>query len=156
MPSPSAALGRRAVLSEVHPVLMVRDVAASVAFYERLGFRLRFRDSDEAPRYAGVRRDGVELHLQWHDASAWAHPGDRPTYRILVADVDALSDEWGAEPGGADDDGAPGAAPRRGEPGARDRVGELDRTPVMDTAWGTREFHLRDPDGNGLQLYRDA
>jgi uncharacterized glyoxalase superfamily protein PhnB len=24
-----------------------------------------------------------------------------------------------------------------------------------DTPWGTREFHLRDPDGNGLQFYRD-
>ena len=23
-----------------------------------------------------------------------------------------------------------------------------------DTPWGTREFHVRDPDGNGLQFYR--
>ena len=23
-----------------------------------------------------------------------------------------------------------------------------------DTPWGTREFHLRDPDLNGLQYYR--
>ncbi len=26
---------------------------------------------------------------------------------------------------------------------------------VTDTSWGTREFHLRDPDGNGLQFYAD-
>jgi hypothetical protein len=23
-----------------------------------------------------------------------------------------------------------------------------------DTPWGTREFHVLDPDGNGLQFYR--
>jgi hypothetical protein len=34
--------------------------------------------------------------------------------------------------------------------------GELpDRTAVADTGWGTREFHVRDADGNGLQFYRD-
>jgi hypothetical protein len=26
--------------------------------------------------------------------------------------------------------------------------------PVADTSWGTREFHVRDPDENGLQFYR--
>jgi len=31
----------------------------------------------------------------------------------------------------------------------------VDRTDVTDTNWGTREFHVRDPDGNGLQFYAD-
>jgi hypothetical protein len=30
-----------------------------------------------------------------------------------------------------------------------------DRTPVADTNWGTRDFQVRDPHGNGLQFYRD-
>jgi len=77
-----------------------------------------------------VRRDGVELHLQWHDASEWNYAGDRPTYRFLVEDVDRLSTEF-------------------------EKVPNLDRTPVRDTAWRTREFHVRDPDRNGLQFYRD-
>ena len=77
-----------------------------------------------------MRRDGVEFHLQWQDESAWAHPGDRPTYRFLVDDVDGLFEEF-----------------VRGD-------SRLDRTEVMDTAWGTREFHVRDPDRNGLQFYR--
>jgi len=110
---------------------MVRDVATSIRFYARLGFRELFADNPDAPRYAVVRRDAVTLHLQWHDASEWAHPNDRPTYRFVVADVDALSTEF-------------------------DRAGEpLDRTKVDDTQWGTREFHVRDPDKNGLQFYRD-
>ena len=119
-----------ATLEEVHPVLMARDVAASVRFYAGLGFRELFRDAATAPRYAVLRRDHVEIHLQWHDESAWAHPGDRPVYRFLVDDVDALFAELTG------------------------RDARLDRTEVMDTAWGTREFHLRDPDLNGLHFYR--
>lgn len=119
----------KATLSAVHPVLMVRDVNAAVAFYQRLGFSLAFTDSDTQPTYAGVRRDGVELHLQWHDAAEWTYPNDRPTYRFVVDAVDQLSEELSA-------------------------VAGLDRTEVRDTAWGTREFHVRDPDGNGLQFYR--
>ena len=117
-------------LKALHPVLMSRDVAASVRFYEALGFKEAFRDSPSAPRYAAVRRDGVELHLRWHAASEWVHPGDRPTYRCLVDDVDALF----AEVVGRD--------------------AQLDRTELRNTAWGTREFHVRDPDRNGLQFYR--
>jgi uncharacterized glyoxalase superfamily protein PhnB len=109
---------------------MSRDVAASLAFYEQLGFTRVFEDVPEAPRYAAVRRDGVELHLQWHDAAEWEPARDRPTYRVVVTDVDGLHAELA-------DAGVP------------------EITPVQDTPWGTREFHVRDPDGNGLQFYRD-
>ena len=56
----------KAKLQAVHSVLMVRDVAASIRFYAELGFALAFADSDTNPKYAGVRRDDVELPLQWH------------------------------------------------------------------------------------------
>lgn len=124
-------------LESVHPVLMSRDVGASIRFYERMGFRPTFQDNQADPKYAAVTRDGVELHLQWHDASQWAHPIDRPTYRFLVREVDEFyadlreSGVLGAE--------ANGDSPWR-VPG--------------DTPWGTREFHVRDPDANGLQFYR--
>ncbi|HEY9420992.1 MAG TPA: VOC family protein, partial [Thermoanaerobaculia bacterium] len=104
--------------------------SASIRFYETLGFTLAFSDSTDDPKYAGVRRDAVELHLQWHDAKAWAHPGDRPTYRFVVPDVDGLFEEL------------------------RGKGQAFDITDVRDTPWGTREFHLRDPDLNGLQFYR--
>jgi catechol 2,3-dioxygenase-like lactoylglutathione lyase family enzyme len=113
-------------LERVEPVLNVRDVPAATRFYAHLGFVEQFRDDPDAPRFVLVRRNDVVLALQWHDFVGIA--GDRPTVRFPVDDVDALSKEFGPLP---------------------------DRTDVSDTPWGTREFHVRDPDGNGLQFYRD-
>lgn len=120
----------KAKLEAVHPVLMVRDVAASISFFRLLGFELIFCHSPADPKYAGLRREGVELHFQWHEAKDFGL-GDRPTYRFVVTEIDELSREFSTS-----------------NP-------DLDRTEVRDTPWGTREFHVRDPDGNGLQFYRD-
>jgi catechol 2,3-dioxygenase-like lactoylglutathione lyase family enzyme len=125
-----------AEITAVHPVLMARDVAASIRFYERLGFDTAFQDDLVAPRYAAIRRGRVELHLQWADPSQWAHAGDRPAYRFPTDDVDALYAEVRAAGGlGHEASGSPWAAP-------------------ADTPWGTREFHVRDPGGNVLQFYQ--
>lgn len=123
------------LIEAVMPVLMSRDVSASLAFYEKLGFVEVFRDQADSPRYAAVARDGLELQLQWQDPSHWDHVLDRPVYRFYVSDVERAYAEFlrsGAIPG-------PGSGPWC-QPG--------------DTPWGTREFHVRDPDGNGLQFYR--
>jgi len=127
------------VIETVHPVLMARDVAASIAFFGKLGFALVFADSPASPHYAAVARDGCELHLQWQDASQWDAPRDRPAYRFLVDDVDALFDEFRAS----------GVAPDASSPAS-------PWAAPGDTPWGTREFHLRDPGGNVLQFYRRA
>ncbi|MEP6801236.1 MAG: VOC family protein [Acidobacteriota bacterium] len=124
-------------LEAVQPVLMSRNVAASIRFYQRLGFSVTFQDRALDPRYAGVARDGVELHLQWQDETQWAYPIDRPTYRFVVQDVDAFYTELHGA--GALSEQEPGQSPWL-TPG--------------DTPWGTREFHVRDTDGNGLQFYR--
>jgi catechol 2,3-dioxygenase-like lactoylglutathione lyase family enzyme len=124
-------------LEAVHPVFMVRDVRAAVEFYSLLGFGLTFQDDPRSPKYAGIRRDDVEFHLQWHDESAWAHAGDRPACRFYVSDVDAFYAEL--KDHGALAGQIPGSSPWLAP---------------ADTPWGTREFHLRDLDGNGLQFYR--
>ena len=125
-------------LEAVHPVLGCRDVMRAVRFYERLGFGLAFVDSTERPTYAAITKDTVELHLQWADATQWAPGIDRPAYRFYVSDVDALYQSFRER--GAIDADAPGGGPWRAP---------------ADTPWATREFHLRDADGNGLHFYRD-
>ena len=126
-----------ATLRSVQPVLMARDVEASVRFYERLGFREVFLDDPEEPRYAGVQRDGVELHLQWHDESQWDTVVDRPTYRFVTPQIDQLYEEF-----------------QRDRELAAEIASDSPWAVPTETPWGTREFHVRDPDGNGLQFYR--
>src|SRR5262245_11448277 len=116
-------------LESVQPVLMSRDVVRSICFYESLGFNLVGQDAPNEPKYARIQRDGIELHLQWHDAKEWDYPNDRPTYRFVVRDVDGLYRQF------------------------CENVSSLDATTVGVTPWGTREFHVRDPDSNGLQFY---
>ncbi len=112
-------------LIAVVPVLMSRDVSLALTFYARLGFTIDFQDDPINPRYAGISRDSVQLQLQWQDAVHWDNTLDRPMIRFLVQDLDALHAEFTGQ-------GFP-AAP-------------------FDTAWGTRELHFYDGDGNGLQF----
>ena len=132
-----------AEITAVHPVLMAREVAASLAFYARLGFAAEFLDDPVAPKYAVVRRGPVELHLQWADSTQWAHAGDRPVYRFFAPDVNALYAELLAAGGLT----------------AVTNTSAAARSPwaaPADTPWGTREFHVRDPGGNVLQFYQRA
>ncbi len=132
----------RGMIESVHPVLMARDVATAVRFYAALGFDAVFQDDPADPTYAAVRRDGVELHLQWADPGQWAYPVDRPAYRFHVRDVDVLYAEFRGAAGAVAGVGAGPASAR--SPWAA----------PAETPWGTREFHVRDPAGNVLQFYR--
>jgi len=125
-----------ASVKAIQPVLMCRDVKVSMAFYRSLGFVPVFEDDASAPRYAAMSRDGVEIHLQWHDHSQWPRSQDRPTCRFVVDKVDELFSEF--EAAGVLADGRSARSPWA-RPG--------------NTPWGTREFHVLDPDGNGLQFY---
>jgi hypothetical protein len=71
------------------------------------------------------------------DLDQWAHSIDRPSYRFIVSDVDAIYSEFfeSGSVGPQTGENSPWAAP-------------------ADTPWGTREFHLRDPGQNSLQFYR--
>lgn len=117
---------------ELHPVLPVRDVSQAVRYYvERLGFRLQFQDAVDDPKYAGVRRDQIELHLQWHDDASFQFV-ERLSLRLVISDVPALFAEY--TPQGV----------------------FHDKTAVRETLWGTLEFAFYDLDGNGLTFYQDS
>jgi catechol 2,3-dioxygenase-like lactoylglutathione lyase family enzyme len=133
---------------EVHPVLPVRDVKAAVRYYtEQLGFSLEFQDRADDPNYAGVRRDGVTLHLHGQfEADFLAGTAGLAMLRLLVDDPDALFEEYR------------GKAEFYKRTRAHDPVVSLvdaEQLHVQNTAWGTREFGFYDPDGNNLTFYRD-
>jgi catechol 2,3-dioxygenase-like lactoylglutathione lyase family enzyme len=120
-----------AKMQDVIPVLPSRDVQASIEFYvSRLGFSLRFQDLPDEPRYAAVRRDDVELHIQWHDPAEWKAV-ERPMLRFAIAGVEALFEEY------------------------KDKGVFHNKTALRDTSWGTREFAFFDPDQNGLTFFRN-
>lgn len=123
---------RPAAFKEVHPILPVRDLEKAIAYFvERLGFGLAFRDPSAPDKYAGVRRDGVELHLQWQFEKDMPKRGAL-MLRFFVDDPDALYGEYQTQ----------------------DVFGP--QTQLRDTPWGTREFAFFEPEGTGLTFYRDA
>jgi catechol 2,3-dioxygenase-like lactoylglutathione lyase family enzyme len=120
-----------ATFKEVNPVLPSHNVEESLRYYvERLGFRLVF--GTPSNNYVGVRRGGVELHLQWQREEDFkAGKAGQCMLRFIVDDPNALFEEY--EGKGVFHEG----------------------TSVKDTVWGTREFGFFDLDGNGLTFYRD-
>ncbi len=97
------SLGARLV-----PSLLMRDVATTVAFYERLGFQLTGLDS-QLPRatWVEVHRDGVVL--QFHSDPPHGTPPEpvlSGTLYLFPSSVDEIADElrraglelaWGPE-----------------------------------------------------------
>ncbi len=133
----STARRNESQLLAVHPVLMAGDVLQSIKFFGRLGFVAAFLDNAYDPKYAGLRRDNVEIHIQWNELPRSESTLDRPVYRFLVRDIENLYREYS--------NSAPAAL----------ATAEATRWHApADTPWGTREFHLLDPAGNGLQFYQ--
>lgn len=111
----------------IHPILGARDLEAALEFYmTRLGFQLAFRDGSNPTNYAGLRRDDVELHMQFQ----YEHEMSTTRLRILVDDPDALYREYESQ-----------------------NV-FFEGTRLASTPWGTREFALYDLDRNALTFYR--
>lgn len=111
--------------------LFVSDVLAACAFYEKvLGFETAFAYG-EPPFYAQVARDSVRLNLRHVDAPVWDDARRRResllSVYVEVSDVDALYAEFAA-------------------------AGVELPQPLTSQAWGTRDFLVRDPDGNLLCL----
>ncbi|BAO74551.1 glyoxalase superfamily protein [Winogradskyella sp. PG-2] len=119
-------------LKQIHPVLPVKDVSKAVDYYvSKLGFQLAFRDATSVQGYAGVRRDSIEIHLQWHDSSELDNGLNTQMLRIYVDNIEALHEEF------------------------KTQDVFHDNTSLKETPWGTKEFAFYDLYKNGLTFYRD-
>lgn len=118
-------------LYQIHPVLPVKNVVEALSFYvNKLGFYIAFADDGQDPKYAGVRRDDIEIHLQWHDETEWETTIDRPMLRIVTENIEALFEEFKSK-----------------------NVYHVN-TSLRETPWGTKEFAFYDLYKNGLTFYK--
>ena len=113
------------------PILFVRDVSVSAAWYEeRLGFATEFLYGSP-PFYGAVGRDGVHIHLRHVDQPNFAELAAREPSLILatieVSDVTSLFGE------------------------IEDRGAELAQR-LIHQQWGGIDFQVRDPDGNAISF----
>jgi len=119
-------------LHQVHPVLPVKDVVEALKYYvNKLGFKIAFADDSKSPKYAGIRRDEIEIHLQWHDTKEWESKFNTPMLRIVTQNIEALFEEF------------------------KTKNVFHENTSLKETTWGTREFAFYDLYNNGLTFYQD-
>jgi hypothetical protein len=128
------------------PILPARDVAATLAFFDRLGFETETFDAE----YGFVQRQAIQLHYAAApDHDPWRTAG---MAYIPVDHLDQVHDEFVAAGVWPTDSGDPpctdGELHRRWDEG----VGLARITPIEDKPWGIREFALMDPDNNLLRF----
>lgn len=115
----------------VSPVCPVTDMAASLRFWKQLGFDLDFSDDPDplSASYTGVKRGGLELHLQFFTAEQMEFTQTMAT-RIRMESRDALEAlyaEW--EPHG------------------------FITAPLEAKPWGNYEFGFYDPNNTPFYFY---
>jgi uncharacterized glyoxalase superfamily protein PhnB len=119
------------VLKSIVPILFVRDVSASVAFFQqKLGFEIDFLHG-APPFYGSVSRGEICLHLRFVHQPNFAELAAREVSLILatveVSDVQGLFEEF------------------------KERGVEFAQMPTKQP-WGGMDFHVRDPDGNVISF----
>lgn len=125
------------------PVLPVRSIAASTAFYAgTLGFEVLHADDG----YAVLRRDGVGLNLWAAADEAWRGRTGGPP--VVSGAESFLAGTASCRVGvdGIDDLHAACAAAGIVHPNG----------PLAGTPWGTREFTVLDPDRNAVVFVEPA
>ena len=118
-------------LKSAVPILFVRDVSASTAFFqEKLGFEIDFLYG-APPFYGSVSRGEACLHLRFVQQPNFADLAAREVSLILatveVSDIRGLYEEF------------------------KKRDVEFAQTPTKQP-WGGTDFHVRDPDGNVISF----
>lgn len=126
----------------VTPILNVSDVEASVAWFEKMGWRKGFlwRDNPGDPvTFGSVCTDDAEIFLCLDAQGSRgtimpAHPGDDRTDGVWMS--------WWID-GAATVDALHAQALKHGF---------IVTYPPTDEPWGVREFHLRHPDGHMFRV----
>ncbi len=122
---------REIALTSIVPILFVRDVSASAAFFqEKLGFETDFLYGTP-PFYGSVSRGEICLHLRFVRQPTFAELAAREVSLILatieVSDLQGLFEEF------------------------KGRGVAFAQMPTRQP-WGGTDFQVRDPDGNVISF----
>ena len=113
---------------QIIPVIPTSDIKRDLIWYaEKTGFEYAFGDD----MYAGIRRDGQEIHLQWHADTEDDPLNGGSVIKIFVDDVETLFEEL----------------VKRGTV----KANQLRK----NTPWGTHEFGFFDLNQNALFFVED-
>lgn len=113
----------------IEPVLPSSDIKRDLAWYEKqTGFTYQFGDGS----YAGIVREDLCIHLQWHADSEDDPLLGGSVIKIFVHDITPFFDEF----------------VKRGTI----KPEKLQK----NTPWGTHEFGFYDLNGNGIYFVQDA
>jgi hypothetical protein len=116
-------------LTKIIPVLSSADIARDVAWYkEKTGFEVSF---SHEKMYAGLKREDLEIHLQWHAGTEADPLSPGAVIRMDVRNIKPLFEEFKQ----------------------RGTVKENDLR--ENTPWGTNEFVLFDPNSNLIVISED-
>ena len=116
-------------LVKIIPVLESADIARDVAWYkEKAGFEVSFSHDK---MYAGLYRDELEIHLQWHAGTKDDPMNGGAVIRIDVKNIKTLFEELKQ----------------------RGTVNENDFR--SNTPWGTNEFAIHDLNSNAIFISED-
>ncbi len=118
-------MNNQATMNRVVAVLPAADIQAAITFYTELGFTATFTVGD----YAGVVRDGVELHLF---GCTEKHIAEWTSCRIAVGGIESLYDDYAAK-----------------------KVVHPNGTLTVKP-WGTKEFAILDPSGVCITFFEPA
>ena len=109
---------------KIIPVLESADIERDVKWYkEKTGFEVSFAHER---MYAGLHRDGFEIHLQWHAGTKDDPMNGGAVIRIDVKNIKPLFEEFKQ----------------------RGAVNENDFR--ANTPWGTNEFAIHDLNSNAI------
>ena len=110
-------------MQSIAGIVPVRNMAVSVAFYERLGFVSS--SYEDGSHYVFLSRDGTDVHLNLMKAAAWTF--NPMGLYIYMSDVDVFYDEVLA-------------------------AGVKTLEAPEDKPWRMREFSVSDPDATLLRF----
>ena len=116
-------------LVKIIPVLESDDIARDVAWYkEKTGFEVSFLHDK---MYAGLYREDLEIHLQWHAGTKDDPMNGGAVVRIGVKNITPLFGEF------------------------KQRGTVTDKDLRTNTPWGTNEFAFYDLNSNAIFISED-